>query len=213
MTNVLQRNPNIMHKSASTARLAIFASGKGSNAQRIIDHFRHHPTISIALVVCNKPGAGVLDIAAREGIPTLLIEKEKFFRGNGYVEELKDRSIDFIVLAGFLWKVPVSLIRAYPRRIINIHPALLPRFGGRGMYGSRVHEAVIAAGEKESGITVHYVDELYDHGDIIFQASCPISEQETPASLAEKVHALEHTHFPAVIESWIRMQKKVKTSG
>ncbi len=180
--------------------LAIFASGAGSNAQRIIQHFSSSNQIKCALVVCNKPGAGVTDIAARAGIPVLMIEKEPFFRGDAYTAELKDRGIDFIVLAGFLWKLPSRLVAAYPGKIINIHPALLPKHGGKGMYGNFVHEAVIAAGEKESGITIHYVDELYDHGNIIFQASCPVVNGDTPASLAKKIHALEHAHYPAVIE-------------
>ena len=181
-------------------QLAIFASGAGSNAQRIIQHFSSSSQIKCALVVCNKAGAGVTDIAAKAGIPVLMIEKEPFFRGDAYTADLKNRGIDFIVLAGFLWKLPSRLVAAYPGKIINIHPALLPKYGGKGMYGNFVHEAVIAAGEKESGITVHYVDELYDHGNIIFQASCPVVEGDTPASLAKKIHVLEHTHYPAVIE-------------
>ncbi|HVU53987.1 MAG TPA: phosphoribosylglycinamide formyltransferase [Puia sp.] len=181
-------------------QVAIFASGAGSNAARIIDRFRHHPSIKISLIVCNKPDAGVLAIAAKEHIPTLLIEKERFFRGDAYVGELQRLNISFIVLAGFLWKVPSALIRAYSGRIINIHPALLPKYGGKGMYGRLVHEAVIAAKEKESGITIHYVDELYDHGQIIFQASSLIEPGDTPGILAQKVHRLEHEHFPRVIE-------------
>jgi phosphoribosylglycinamide formyltransferase 1 len=180
--------------------LAIFASGAGSNAQRIIQHFSSSHQIKCSLVVCNKPGAGVIDIAAKAGIPVLMIEKEPFFRGDAYTADLKDRGIDFIVLAGFLWKLPSRLVAAYPGKIINIHPALLPKYGGKGMYGNFVHEAVIAAGEKESGITIHYVDELYDHGNIIFQASCPLVEGDTPATLAHKIHLLEHAHYPAVIE-------------
>jgi phosphoribosylglycinamide formyltransferase-1 len=181
--------------------LAIFASGAGSNAQKIIDHFRHSLFVEISVVVCNKPGAGVLSIAAKENIPALLLDKEKFFSSNGYVDELKQKHIDFIVLAGFLWKIPVVLIKAYPNRIINIHPALLPRYGGKGMYGTNVHAAVIASGEKESGITIHYVDEQYDNGDIIFQAKCPVLPDDTPDSLALRIHKLEHAHYPQVIES------------
>lgn len=184
-------------------KIAIFASGAGSNAQKIIDHFRNHPSIRVSLIVCNKPGAGVLSIAEKEGIPYILIEKENFFRGNAYVEELKEAGINFIVLAGFLWKIPTKLIEAFPHRIINIHPALLPKYGGKGMYGAFVHEAVIAAGDKESGITVHYVDEEYDHGNTILQVSCVIDEHDTAASVAEKVHALEHAHFPKIIEKVI----------
>ena len=158
------------------------------------------PSVKVALIVCNNPGAGVLKIADKENIPALVIEKEKFFRGNAYADELKEKHIDFIVLAGFLWKIPSALIKAYPNRIINIHPALLPKYGGKGMYGNNVHAAVIAAGEKESGITIHYVDEHYDNGDIIFQAKCPVLPGDTPDSLAQRIHKLEHEHYPKVIE-------------
>jgi phosphoribosylglycinamide formyltransferase-1 len=181
-------------------KLAIFSSGTGSNASRIIQHFRDHPIISVRLIVCNNPHAGVLNIAKAAQIPALLIEKEQFFRGSAYVPELQARDIDFIVLAGFLWKIPPVLVQAYRHRIVNIHPALLPGYGGKGMYGRHVHEAVIAAGEKESGITIHYVDEFYDHGQAIFQARVPVDPNDTPATLAAKVQQLEHTHFPRVIE-------------
>lgn len=180
--------------------LAIFASGAGSNAQKLMEQFTNHPFIQVALVVCNKPGAGVTTIAARHQVPVLMIEKERFFRGGAYLEELQRQKIDFIVLAGFLWKVPEALVHAYPNKIINIHPALLPKYGGKGMYGMRVHEAVIAAGETQSGITIHYVNEHFDEGQPIFQASCPVTPQDTPESLAQKVHALEHRHFPEVVE-------------
>jgi phosphoribosylglycinamide formyltransferase-1 len=181
-------------------QVAIFASGAGSNAARIIDRFRQHSSIKISLIVCNKPDAGVLEIAAKEHIPTLIIEKERFFRGDAYVGELQRLNITFIVLAGFLWKVPSALIQSYSGRIINIHPALLPKYGGKGYYGRLVHEAVIAAKENESGITIHYVDELYDHGQIIFQASCVIEPGDNPDTLAQKIHWLEYEHFPRVIE-------------
>lgn len=185
-------------------RIAIFASGAGSNAQKIIDHFRDSDRINVSLVVCNKPGAGVLQIAAKEEIPSLVIEKEKFFRGNAYTDELQEAGIDFIILAGFLWKIPAALIRAYPGKIVNIHPALLPAYGGKGMYGHHVHQAVIDHQEKESGITIHYVDEQYDHGDIIFQAKCPVLESDTADSLAGRIHQLEHQHYPAVIEQLLQ---------
>jgi phosphoribosylglycinamide formyltransferase-1 len=187
-------------------QIAIFASGTGSNTARIIDHFRHHPTIRIALIVCNRPGAGVLDVASREGIPSLLIEKDPFFRGDAYVGELQARQICFIVLAGFLWKIPQALVRAYPGKIINIHPALLPKFGGKGMYGRFVHEAVIAAAEEETGITIHYVDEHYDHGEPIFQAKVIVEKDDTPETLAKKVHLLEYEHFPRIIEEVVDVQ-------
>jgi phosphoribosylglycinamide formyltransferase-1 len=184
-------------------KIAVFASGAGSNAGKIIEASLpakdEKKTFKVALVVCNKPGAGVLSIAEKNNIPTLLIDKEKFFRGNGYVDELKSAGIDFIVLAGFLWKIPIALIKAFPRKIINIHPALLPGYGGKGMYGHFVHEAVISNKEIESGITIHYVDELYDHGDIIFQARCPVMENDTSDSLAARIHKLEHEHYPKVV--------------
>jgi formyltetrahydrofolate-dependent phosphoribosylglycinamide formyltransferase len=188
-------------------RIAIFASGAGSNAQKIIDRFRSSADIKIALIVCNKPGAGVLEIASKEDIPTLVIEKERFFKSDAYLPELQHYHIGFIVLAGFLWKLPQQLIKAYPKKIINIHPALLPNYGGKGMYGHFVHEAVIANSEKESGITIHYVDELYDHGEIIVQEKCSIIENETADSLAQKIHALEHQHYPAVIEKLLQKAK------
>lgn len=192
-----------------TPLIAIFASGAGSNAQKIIDYFdKKKKAGKVSLIVCNKLGAGVLAIAKANDIDTMLIEKDSFFTKETYVIELKKRGIDFIVLAGFLWKLPTSLIKAYPNKIVNIHPALLPKYGGKGMYGNKVHEAVIAAGEKESGITIHYVDELYDHGNIIFQATSSIVETETASSLAEKIHLLEHQHYPRVIEEILKMQNR-----
>lgn len=180
--------------------VAIFASGTGSNAEKIMQYFTSHPQIRIQLVVSNKSTAGVLDKAGKNKVETLIIEKERFFKGDAFVPELKHRNIDFIVLAGFLWKIPPALIAAYPGKIVNIHPALLPKYGGKGMYGHFVHEAVIAAGEKESGISIHYVDEQYDHGSTIFQATCPVEPTDTPDTLAAKIHLLEHRHFAPVIE-------------
>lgn len=203
--------------SANPIHVAIFASGAGSNAKKIIEYFENKSTpIKISLIVCNVPGAGVLEIAKSKGIPTLLINKTEF-AATGYVESLHNADIHFIVLAGFLWKVPEVLVNAYQpgmkidssmvngktntaRGIINIHPALLPNYGGKGMYGARVHEAVVAAGEKKSGITIHWVDAHYDEGDIIFQAACEIDSADTPLSVAEKIHALEHAHFAPTIE-------------
>ena len=193
-------------KPLTPANIAIFASGAGSNAKKIIDHFRNSDFVTISLIACNKPGAGVLNIAAAENIPVLLIEKEIFFRGNAYIDLLKEQKIDLIVLAGFLWKIPDMLIKAYPRKIINIHPALLPKFGGKGMYGNSVHEAVINAGEKVSGITIHYVDEHYDRGDTIFQARCAVLESDTPDSLAQRIHIMEHAHYPLIIEELLKSQ-------
>jgi phosphoribosylglycinamide formyltransferase-1 len=191
-----QKDPALTH-------IAIFASGAGTNAQNIISHFKNHPSIRVALLVSNKPEAGAIKIAQKEKIPTLVLEKERFFRGDGYMKDFLEKEIRFIVLAGFLWKIPNTLIRAYPHRIINIHPALLPKYGGRGMYGSTVHEAVIAAGEKQSGITIHYVDEVYDNGEIILQETCDVTASDTPDSLAKKIHMLEYAQFPKVIEKVI----------
>jgi phosphoribosylglycinamide formyltransferase-1 len=180
--------------------ITIFASGTGTNAQQIITYFKDSSLARVSLIVCNKPKAGVISIAQRENIPLLLIEKNRFFEGDGYLPELKAHETDLIVLAGFLWKIPQSLIDAFPRKIINIHPALLPKYGGKGMYGQYVHEAVINAGELESGITIHYVDEHYDNGDVIFQAGCPLMENDNPESLAQRIHQLEHLYYPKVIE-------------
>jgi phosphoribosylglycinamide formyltransferase 1 len=189
-------------------RIAIFASGAGSNAAKIIEYFKDHQKTGITLVACNNPSAGVLQIAARENIPTLIIEKEQFFRGDGYVPFLKNKQIDFIVLAGFLWKIPSTILAAYPNSIINIHPALLPKYGGKGMYGLNVHSAVLNAGDKVSGITIHYVDEQYDNGDIIFQDKCEVLPSDTPESLAEKIHRLEHQHFPRVIDQVVSLRNQ-----
>lgn len=191
----------------SPIHVAIFASGAGSNAKKIIEYFENKNTpIKISLIVCNVPGAGVLEIAKSKGIPTLLINKTEF-AATGYVESLHNADIHFIVLAGFLWKVPEVLVNAYQpgvgaaRGIINIHPALLPKYGGKGMYGARVHEAVVAAGEKETGITIHWVDANYDEGDIILQEKCQIDTSDTPSTVADKIHVLEHTHFAPTIEA------------
>lgn len=186
--------------------LAIFASGAGSNARKIIDHFSGDPSVRIALIACNKPGAGVISIAEEHQIPVLLLEKEKFFRGDAFIPELSAHHIQYIILAGFLWKVPAQLIREYPNHIINIHPALLPKYGGKGMYGRFVHEAVIAAGETESGITIHFVDEQYDHGATIYQGTCPVLPGDTPDSLAARIHTLEHEAYPRVIASLVRQK-------
>lgn len=188
----------------SPFRIAVFASGAGSNAEKIIQHFKSSPLARVALIVCNKPTAGVVGIAEKESIPVLLIEKENFFRGDAYVPQLKSAETDFIVLAGFLWKMPPALVGAYPKRIVNIHPALLPKYGGRGMYGQYVHEAVLNAGEMESGITIHYVDEQYDNGAIIFQTACPVLEADGPDDVARRIHQLEYLHYPRVIEEVLR---------
>ena len=185
-----------------TIHIAIFASGAGSNAQKIIDYFKNSTKVEISVIVCNNPEAGILKIAANESIPVLMIEKQ-MFRNTGYVAELKNYKIQLIVLAGFLWKIPPVLIEDFKNKIVNIHPALLPAYGGKGMYGNAVHSAVLAAKEKISGITIHFVDEKYDHGKIIFQSTCPVDENETVASLAQKIHQLEHASYAREIEKLI----------
>ncbi len=190
-----------MHTNSKN-NIAIFASGKGTNTHKIIDHFKNSSLAQVVIIVCNNSTAGVLKIAEREKIPFLILDKIKF-NHDGYITELKKYEIDFIVLAGFLWKLPSVIIKSYPDKIINIHPALLPKFGGKEMYGNKVHEAVINSKEKESGITIHYVDELYDHGKIIFQEKCNIDENETADTLAKKIHALEHKFYPIIIEKII----------
>ncbi len=187
-------------KSPGLKNIVIFASGAGSNARKIIDHFKGSDLARVTLILSNKADAGILKIAEREQIPAVLIDKELFFRGDTYVKLLQEAQADLIVLAGFLWKVPANLVQAFPGRIINIHPALLPKFGGKGMYGHFVHEAVLAAGEKESGITIHYVNEKYDEGAIILQERCAVSVDDTPETLARKVQVLEHTWFPVIVE-------------
>ena len=195
--------------SGAPIHVAVLASGAGSNARKIIEYFEGgvksgaKNRIKVSLIVCNVPGAGVMEIAKEKGIPTLLINKEEFAR-TGYVESLQNADIHFIVLAGFLWKVPAVLVQSFPNGIINIHPALLPKYGGKGMYGARVHEAVISAGEKESGITIHWVNEQYDEGAIIFQATCAIDAGDTATTLANKIHALEHAHFAPTIEKLLK---------
>jgi formyltetrahydrofolate-dependent phosphoribosylglycinamide formyltransferase len=179
--------------------IAIFASGSGTNAKRISEYFRNDSNIHITLIVCNNPKAGVISIAQHENIPVLMLNKEHFI-SNGYVDELRKCNIDFIVLAGFLWRLPSILIKCFSDKIVNIHPALLPAYGGKGMYGMNVHHAIIKAGQAQSGITIHLVDEEYDHGKTMFQATCDLIDNETTSSLAEKIHLLEHSHYPVIIE-------------
>ncbi|MBK7098533.1 MAG: phosphoribosylglycinamide formyltransferase [Sphingobacteriales bacterium] len=189
-------------------KIAIFASGAGSNTQRIIDYFKGNSNVQVRLIVCNNAEAGVLRIALNERITSLLIERSRFFKEASYLPILTEYGIDWIILAGFLWKIPEKMIEAYPHRIINIHPALLPKYGGKGMYGHHVHQAVLDAGDHESGITIHFVDEQYDHGLTIFQAKCPVANDDTPDSLAQKVHILEHKYFPQIIEQVILKKNK-----
>lgn len=184
-------------------RLAIFASGAGSNAKRLIDYFSGNQTISVALLISNRKEAGALEIARKAGITAINFSKEEFYNSSTVIEKLTSEKIDFIVLAGFLIKVPDNILKAYENKIINIHPALLPDFGGKGMYGLNVHKAVIESGKKESGITIHLVNEHYDEGRILFQAKCSVLENDTPEKLAARVQELEHQHFPEVVEHFI----------
>ena len=185
-------------------QVAVFASGNGSNAQQIIDRFQQHPLARVALVVCDQPGAFVLQRAATAGVSTVLIDTPALRKGEPLLTVLSEYHIGFIVLAGFMRRIPEALVQAFTGRMVNIHPALLPAYGGKGMYGDHVHIAVIAAGETESGITIHYVNEQYDEGAIIFQARCAVLPEDTPESLAARIHTLEHTHYPVVIEQLLQ---------
>jgi phosphoribosylglycinamide formyltransferase-1 len=184
--------------------IAIFASGGGSNARKIIEHFQGSSVGKVVLVISNKKDAGVLDIAQEHNIPTQLLQRSLFYETTEILTVLQKHAVDLIVLAGFLWLVPDYLIQAFPKKIVNIHPALLPQFGGKGMYGGHVHAAVKAAGVQVTGITIHFANEHYDDGDIIFQATCPVMETDTPETIARKVLVLEHEHYPRVIEGVIR---------
>jgi phosphoribosylglycinamide formyltransferase-1 len=190
------------------SRVAVFASGNGSNAQRIADYFAGTGILEISAVYCNNPQAHVLERARLLGIPSVVFNRDEFYNTTSILDDLKRRDIDWIVLAGFLWLIPESVLQAFPQRIVNIHPALLPAYGGKGMYGMKVHQAVIDAGDAESGITVHYVNERYDEGDIVFQARCGISPGDTPEMLAAKIHELEYEHFPLIIEDLIKKDVK-----
>jgi phosphoribosylglycinamide formyltransferase 1 len=183
--------------------IAIFASGNGSNAQNIAEYFKQHQDIRVSLILANKPDAFVLQRAKNLGIDAVVFTRKDFYENDLVLKILIKRQIDFIVLAGFLWFVPEYLLKAYPRKIINIHPALLPKYGGKGMYGEKVHQAVIGAGDKETGITIHFVNDHYDEGEVIFQDSFIIQPEDTAESIAEKVHALEYKHFPGIIEKVI----------
>lgn len=180
--------------------LAIFASGSGTNAENIARYFSNNPRAKIALIATENPNALVLERAKRLELPSYRFTMKEFKNGK-VLSKLIDMNIDFIVLAGFLKMVPPEMVKLFHNRIVNIHPALLPKYGGKGMYGYRVHKAVIAAGETESGITIHYVNENYDEGDIIFQARCPVMPNDTPETLAKRVHTLEWEYYPKVIEA------------
>jgi phosphoribosylglycinamide formyltransferase-1 len=180
-------------------KIAIFASGSGTNAQAIAEYFAKNDGAKVDCILTNNSQAFVLERAKLFSVPSIIFSKDDFYHTPKIINLLKEREIDLIVLAGFLWLLPPELVHAFPERIINIHPALLPKYGGKGMYGMKVHQAVIENKEKESGITIHYVNEKYDEGNIIFQAKCKIDPSDTPEMLAEKIHELEHIHFPRVV--------------
>lgn len=181
-------------------QIAIFASGTGSNARRILEYFQVHPDIRVRLLLSGKADAPALGIARSFGVDTLVVDKSGFSRSESILPVLERYPVDFIVLAGFMWKIPEYLVRKFEGRMINIHPALLPKFGGKGMYGPHVHEAVIAAGEQESGITIHWVNEHYDEGAIFLQARCKVTPEDSPEDLAKRVQVLEHRFYPPSIE-------------
>ena len=182
-------------------KIALFASGNGTNAQRIMEYFSNHPVVSVGRILTNNPGANVIRRAGAFNVPVTVFNRTQFMESTDILKVLIDDGIGFIVLAGFLWMIPGYLLKAYPGRIINIHPALLPKYGGKGMFGMAVHKAVLAANEPRSGISIHFVNDKYDDGAIIFQAECDISPGETPESLAQKVHTLEYEYYPVVIEA------------
>jgi len=184
--------------------ISILASGNGTNAENIIRYFSNDKNAKVTLVLSNKPQAKVLERAAALGVDAFFFDRTQFYVTGEVLMLLRRRETDLVVLAGFIWLVPVDVIEAFRGRIVNIHPALLPRFGGRGMYGERVHLAVLEAGCAESGITIHYVNEMYDSGDIIFQTKCPVLPGDDADTLAQRVHALEYEHYPRVIGEIIR---------
>ena len=184
--------------------VAIFASGSGTNAENIARYFSKSETVKVAVVLSNNKNVGVHARVNNLGIPSFVFSRDEFVEGTPILAKLAEYQIDLIVLAGFMNKISDALLTAYPGKIINIHPALLPKHGGKGMYGMHVHEAVVAAGEKESGITIHYINENYDEGDIIFQAKCGVLPADTPEEVATKVHALEYAHYPHVIDDLLK---------
>lgn len=187
-------------------RIAIFASGSGTNAEQIINHFKSHPSIEVTLVVSNNQKAKVLERAKKVNVAAFVFTRSEFYESELVLHKLQENEIDLIVLAGFMWLVPEYLVSTYSDKIINVHPALLPKFGGKGMYGMNVHRAVKASGETETGITIHLVNEEYDKGKILHQAICAVSKEDTPESIAEKVHQLEYANFPTQIEQFILNQ-------
>jgi len=184
--------------------IAIFASGSGSNAQKIMEHFKYSQEAEVSLVLTNNPDAFVLQRADNFEVPSHIFDRNEFYETDRIIELLVRMEIDLVVLAGFLWLVPENLIKAFPNRIINIHPALLPAYGGKGMYGDRVHKAILANKEEESGITIHYVNEHFDEGEIIYQARFKIEKGDTLEMVKFKGQQLEHQHFPKIVENLLK---------
>ncbi len=184
-------------------RVAVFASGNGTNAERLFEYFQNHSSIKIELLFCNNPTAAVIIRAEKWSIPVILFDREELRNKQIVQSALKEKGINWIALAGFLWLLPSDIVSAYPNRIVNLHPSLLPKYGGKGMYGEHVHNAVIQSGDQQSGITIHVVNEGYDKGKIIFQAQCEVCENENSESLAVKIHDLEYKYFPPTLEKAI----------
>lgn len=184
--------------------LALLASGSGSNVENFYNYFKNSDTATVSLVLCNSPKAYVIERCRRLNIPCVVFSKTQFKNADEMLDILQRYSIDFIVLAGFLWLIPEYLIKAYDKRMVNIHPALLPKYGGKGMFGDRVHKAVVENNETESGITIHYVNERFDEGEIIYQVKCPVKPDDSYADVASKVHELEYAHFPEVVEDLLK---------
>jgi len=204
-----------MNQAIENIQIAIFASGNGTNAENIISHLKtiSNLKISVSLIVTDKENAGIHEVAFKNNIPIFVIPKSDINVGAEMLKHLKSHQIAFIVLAGYLKKVPINILQAYERNVINIHPALLPKYGGKGMYGNRVHEAVIENKASESGITIHYVDEIYDNGEIILQEKCSVSEMDTAETLADKIHQLEYKYYPEVIASLLKTKINVKINN
>lgn len=198
MNNLIQDKKN-----KKRLRLAVFLSGTGTNAVNLIECFSNHNRLEVCLLLTNKQDSGAVSISAKYGVPYVLFTRDEFYKTEKVLDQLEQKDVDAIILAGFLWLMPENIITAFPEKIINIHPALLPKYGGKGMYGSKVHESVVENNELVSGITIHLVNQHYDEGEVLFQVSCNLEKGETAYSLAKKIHELEYEFFPKVIESYL----------
>jgi phosphoribosylglycinamide formyltransferase-1 len=190
-------------------RLAVFASGAGTNAENILHYFKNHATIRVSVIICNKSGAGVINVAENHNVPCEIISKDILQNSIQFYAILNKYEIDRIILAGFLLLIPEWLVKAFPEKIVNIHPSLLPSYGGKGMFGMKVHEAVYHNKEEKTGITIHVVDEIYDNGRVLFQKSIQIQQVDTPEAIANKVHELEYKYFPKIIEEWVIFEQNI----